>query len=97
MTVGQFIKSISKGIDTMVEKHNIKDKIKMSFYDGKKVLKAFSFLNGNTADCVISYQEVDGENYAETLKIVSPKMNITLDAADPSLIEFANCTRRSSC
>jgi hypothetical protein len=87
---GTIIKSISRNISTIAEKNNIEEKIKLCFYDGKKVLKALSFLNGNTVDCVIGYQEVDGENYAETLKIVGSKMNITLDAADPELIEFAN-------
>lgn len=87
---GTIIKSISKPIKTLSTEHNIEDKIKLCFYDGKKVLKAFSFLNGNDVDCQITYQEIDGENYAETLKVISPKINITLDAADPSLIEFAN-------
>ena len=92
---GTIIKSISKDINKITEKHNVTEKIKLCFYDGKRLLKAFSFLNGNTVDCVIGYTEVDGENFAQVLKIVGSKITITLDAADPSLIEFANVPEES--
>jgi hypothetical protein len=92
---GTIIKSVSLPITDICESHNVTEKVKLCFYDGKKVLKAFGFLNGNTVNCQIDYTEVDGENYAQKMTNQSSKMKVSLDAADPSLIEFANVPEES--
>ena len=92
---GTIIKSVSLPIEDICSEHNITEKIKLCFYDGKKVLKAFSFLNGNKVNCQIDYQEVDGENFAQKMVTQSAKMKVSLDAADPSLIEFSNVPEES--
>lgn len=84
------VKSIKKDLDIITGSHNITERIKFCFYDGKKVLKAFSFLNGNEVNCTVIYDTVDGEYFAQSVKVFTNRMSITLDAADPSLIEFAN-------
>jgi len=92
---GTIIKSLKSEISQICGESNLDsiDKpIKLCFYDGKKVKKAFSFLSGNEITCEISFSELEstGEYFAETVKISSPKISITLDAADPELFEFAN-------
>lgn len=92
-TSGTMIKSMRMGIGEICGESNldnIDEPIKLCFYDGNKVRKAFGFLSGNEIKIEITYGEVDGELFAETMKISSPKISITLDAADPSLFEFAN-------
>lgn len=84
------IKSLRNEIGNICEVNNLTEKVKLCFYDGRKVVRALSFLNGNSVNCEIHYDLIDGENYAKVLKISSQKMTISLDAADPSLIEFAN-------
>lgn len=84
------VKCIRKEISSIVDENNITEDIKLCFYDGKKVVRALSFLSGNEVSCEISYDIIEGENFAQQLKISSSKMNIVIDAADPSLIEFAN-------
>ena len=90
---GTIIKSLRMGIGELCEESNldsVDQPIKLCFYNGGKVKKAFSFLSGNEIKCEITFTELDGELYAEALKISSPKISITLDAADPELFEFAN-------
>lgn len=91
------IKSMRMGIDELCEESNVAElpsQVKLCFYDGGKVKKAFSFLSGNEIKCEITFSELETENgmelFAETMKVSSPKISITLDAADPSLFEFAN-------
>ena len=95
---GTIIKSLRMGMDELCGQSNIESvgsPIKLCFYEGKKVKKAFSFLSGNEIKCEIAYSEMEGELYAETLKVSSPKVSITLDAADPDLFEFANVPEES--
>jgi hypothetical protein len=97
---GTIIKSLRTDINSVCGEHNL-DKvdapIKLCFYDGKKVKKAFSFLSGNEIKCEITYNELEstGELFAETMTVSSPKVSITLDAADPELFEFANVPEES--
>ncbi len=90
---GTIIKSMRMGIGELCGESNL-DKlgkaIKLCFYDGSKVKKAFSFLSGNEIKAEITFTELEGELFAETMKVSSPKISITLDAADPDLFEFAN-------
>ncbi len=90
---GTIIKSMRTSITQICGESNIDsiDKpIKLCFYDGKKVKKAFSFLSGNEIKCEINFTELEGEYFAETMKVSSPKIALTLDGADPTLFEFAN-------
>ena len=90
---GNIIKSIKTSLGEICEESDISTfgkTIKLCFYEGKKVLKAFSFLSGNEINCEITFVEYEGEYYSEKLKISSPKVSITLDGADPSLFEFEN-------
>ena len=95
---GTIIKSLRMGIGELCGESNIDSidqPIKLCFYEGKKVKKAFSFLSGSEIKCEIGFSELEGELYAETMKISSPKISITLDAADPTLFEFANVPEES--
>jgi hypothetical protein len=90
---GTIVKSIRNGLNDICGSSNIDklDKpIKLCFYDGKKVKKAFSFLSGNEIKCEIEFAELEDEYFAKSMKVSSPKISITLDAADPELFEFAN-------
>ena len=69
--------------------------IKMSFYDGKKVKNALSFLTGSDITATLDVTEMDNELYAESMTINTPKVKFKLRAADPSLIEFANVPEES--
>jgi hypothetical protein len=95
---GTIIKSMKTDLSQICESSNlseIKQTIKLCFYEGKKVLKAFSFLSGNEINLEINFTEFEDELYAESMKIASPKVSISLDAADPSLFEFANVPEES--
>jgi len=97
---GTIIKSLKTSIGEICSESNLEtvaSAIKLCFYDGKKVKKAFSFLSGNEITCEINYNllESTGELFAESMKISSPKISITLDAADPELFEFANVPEES--
>lgn len=92
---GTIVKSVRTGIASICGEHNLDSvgqPIKLCFYDGKKVKKAFSFLSGNEIKCEITYNELEetGELFAEKMTVSSPKVSISLDAADPELFEFAN-------
>lgn len=95
---GTIIKSMRKSLGELCGESDL-DKlgqtIKLCFYDGNKVKKAFGFLSGNEIKVEITFVEFEGELYAETLKVSSPKISITLDAADPSISEFANVPEES--
>lgn len=90
---GTIIKSVNVPLSEICESSNL-DKVeggvRVCFYDGKKVLKAFGFLGDSKVNCEFKFAELEGENYAQSCKIASAKMNLSIDAADPSLIEFAN-------
>tara|TARA_Y100000389_G_scaffold19791_1_gene17133 strand:+ start:22380 stop:23162 length:783 start_codon:yes stop_codon:yes gene_type:complete len=90
---GTLIKSMRMQIGELCGESNLdglSSPIKLCFYDGNKVKKAFSFLSGGEIKVEIVYSELDGEYFGETMKVSSPKISLTLDAADPTLFEFAN-------
>tara|TARA_R110000796_G_scaffold153583_3_gene270158 strand:+ start:1856 stop:2638 length:783 start_codon:yes stop_codon:yes gene_type:complete len=90
---GTIIKSLRASIGELCEESNLDkvgEPIKLCFYEGKKVKKALSFLSGNEINCEITFAEMEGELYAETMTVSSPKVSIKLDAADPTLFEYAN-------
>lgn len=90
---GTIVKSITLELSKLCGESNVSNlekPIKLCFYDGNKVKKAFSFLSGNEISMEITFEEYEGELYAQVMKISSPKISINLDAADPSLFEFAN-------
>ena len=43
----------------------------------------------------ITFTEFEGEYFAESMKVSSPKVSITLDAADPTLFHFENVPEES--
>ena len=92
---GTLIKSMRMQIgelcgESNLDNENLSSPIKLCFYDGNKVKKAFSFLSGGEIKIEIVYSELDGEYFGESMKVSSPKISLTLDAADPTLFEFAN-------
>jgi hypothetical protein len=95
---GTLIKSMRMSLGELCAESNLDDvesPIKLCFYDGNKVKKAFSFLSGNEIKMEIAYSELEGELFGETMKVSSPKISLTLDAADPTLFEFANVPEES--
>jgi len=97
---GTIIKSLRTSIGEICGESNldkVEGPIKFCFYDGKKVKKAFSFLSGSDIKCEITFQKLDstGELFAESMRVSSPKISFTLDAADPDLFEFANVPAES--
>lgn len=62
----------------------IKDTIKVSFYNGVKVVDALNHF-GAEANGVIKYQEYDGELMASDVVIKNDDLSVTLACTDPSL------------
>lgn len=63
---------------------NVEKPVKVSFYNGTKVVDALSFFNGDIRGN-IRYSEVDGELMASDFSISNDDLNINLACADPSL------------
>lgn len=63
---------------------NVDKPIKVSFYNGTKVVDALSFFNGDIKG-KINYSELDGELMASDFVISNEDLEINLACADPSL------------
>ena len=63
---------------------SIKDPVKVSFYNGSKVIDALSHFNGDITGR-IRYTELDGELMASDFVIENADLKINLACADPSL------------
>lgn len=84
------IKSLRYALADFCENESIDDTIKFTFFSGKKIKDALSYLNGDNLSIEVSYDEYDGENYCSTVTLTDGLLNITLNGANPGLVEFAN-------
>jgi|TARA_R110002012_G_scaffold64494_2_gene169577 hypothetical protein len=62
----------------------INDPVKVSFYNGSKVIDALSHFNGDVQGR-IKYSEIDGELMASDFTLANDDLQINLACADPSL------------
>jgi len=62
----------------------ITDPVKVSFYNGSKVIDALSHFNGDVQG-KIKYSEIDGELMASDFTLANDDLQINLACADPSL------------
>ena len=62
----------------------ITDPVKVSFYNGTKVIDALSHFNGDVQG-KIKYSEIDGELMASDFTLANDDLQINLACADPSL------------
>ena len=63
---------------------DITDPVKVSFYNGTKVIDALSHFNGDVQG-KIKYSEIDGELMASDFTLANDDLQINLACADPSL------------
>tara|TARA_R110001592_G_scaffold120545_3_gene324953 strand:- start:31876 stop:32631 length:756 start_codon:yes stop_codon:yes gene_type:complete len=64
---------------------SISDPVKVSFYNGSKVIDALSHFNGSTVTGVIKYEQIGGELMASDFTLRNDNLEINLACADPSL------------
>ena len=84
------IKSLRYNLVDFFEEENINETIKCTFYSGKKLATAFSYLNGNDIRITIECNEYDGDLFGSKFIITDGKLSITLKGSDPALIEFVS-------
>lgn len=84
------IKSLRFSMSDFFAEDEIKDTIKFTFYSGKKLKEAFSYLNGSNIRITVNYDTYEGEYFCTQLNISDGKLKLNIDCSDPSLIEFAS-------
>ena len=89
------IKSLRYKLSDFFEEDTINSVVKCTFYSGKKLADAFSYLNGNDIRITIDYNEYETENFATRFIITDGKLKVTLKGGDPALIEFVSVPQKS--
>jgi len=84
------IKSLRYSLADFCENESINDTIKFTFFSGKKIKDALSYLNGDNLSIEVAYDEYDDSNYCSSITLSDGLLNITLNGADPGLVAFAN-------
>ena len=84
------IKSLRFNLSDFCENETIDNTIKFTFFSGKKVKDALSYLREDSLSIIVSYDEYDGENYCSYITLTDGILKITLNGANPGLVEFAN-------
>ena len=84
------IKSLRYSLTDFCDNESINDAIKFTFFSGKKIKDALSFLNGDTLSLSIDYDNYDGDNYCSSVTLSDGVLNIQLNGANPNLVVFAN-------
>jgi len=78
------VKLVNVGTPDMF-KGDISTPIKVSFYNGTKVIDALSHFSGSDITGLIKYEEIDNELMASDFTLRSDDLEINLACADPSL------------
>ena len=89
------IKSLRFSMTDFFENEEVPGTIKCTFYSGKKLKEAFSYLNSNNVKIDAYYDEYDGELFCTKFDITDGKLNLTLNCSDPALIEFASVPQKA--
>jgi len=84
------IKSLRFDMVDFFEEDSVEDTIKCTFYSGKKLKDAFSYLNGTDIKVTINYEQYEDDYFCSQFIITDGKLSITLNGGDPALIEFAS-------
>ena len=84
------IKSLRFNMADFFEEDSVEDTIKCTFYSGKKLKDAFSYLNGTDVKVTIEYDQYEDDFFCSKFIITDGKLTITLNGGDPALIEFAS-------
>lgn len=84
------IKSLRYNMTDFFHEDITENTIKCTFYSGKKLIDAFSYLNGTDIKVTINYDKYEEDYFCSQFIITDGKLNITLNGGDPALIEFAS-------
>lgn len=84
------IKSLRYNLTDFFEESDIDATVKCTFYSGRKLASAFSYLKGTNITVTIECAEYDGDTFCSKFTITDGKLRITLKGSDPALIEFVS-------